>query len=65
MINIVKVAYGGFSFCLTSCVINFSRTEPNIVAGDQLLPGTNPDFLKSEESVKLHTFIYTKSVSDR
>ena len=42
----------------------FSRAEPNIVAGDKLSPGTNPGFLKSEENVKLHTFIYTKSVSE-
>ena len=42
----------------------FSRTEPNIVAGDKLSSGTNPGFLKSEENVKLHTYIYTKSVSE-
>ena len=42
----------------------FSRTEPNIVAGDKLSIATNPGFLKSEENVKLHTFIYTKSVSE-
>ena len=41
----------------------FSRTEPHIVAEDKLLPGTNHSFLKSEENVKLHTCIYTKSVS--
>ena len=35
----------------------FSKTEPNIVAGDKLLPGTNPGFLKSEENVKLHTYV--------
>ena len=44
--------------------IFFSRTEPNTVAGDKLSPGTNPGFLKSEENVKLHTFIYIKSVSE-
>ena len=42
----------------------FSRTEPNFVAGDKLSPGTNPGFLKSEENVKLHTFIHTKGVSE-
>ena len=60
-----NIAYEGFSFCLTLCKFNYSpRTEPNIIAGDKLLPGTNPGFLKSEENVKLHTFIYTKSVSE-
>ena len=37
----------------------FSKTEQIILAEDKLSPDTNPGFLKSEENVKLHTFIYT------
>ena len=44
--------------------LSFSITEFIIQVRDKLLPGTKPGFLKSEENVKLHTFIYTKSVSE-
>ena len=40
-----------------------NRTK-TFVAGDKPSPGTNPGFLKSEENGKLHTFIYTTSVSE-
>ena len=64
VVNRTFCAYGGFSFCLPSCIINFSRTEQNIVAGDKLSPGTNPGFFKSEENVKL-TIFYTQKCIKR
>ena len=39
-------------------------TELIFQARDKLLPGTKPGFLKSGENVKLHTFMYTRSVSE-
>ena len=43
----------------THVELSFLQNRTIILAGDKLLPGTNPGFLKSEENVKLHTFIYT------
>ena len=39
----------------------FARTEPNIVAGDKLSPGTKPGFLKSEKILSL-PILYTPKV---
>ena len=47
-----------------SVKLSFLQIELIIQARDKLSPGTKPGCLKSEENVKLFTYIYTKNVSE-